>query len=74
MGFINVVKTMSQSLGPVITGILANSGLFWVAFVLAGSAKAVYDLGILAVFIRQQSRDPEDTQRTETPLRDAEST
>jgi len=50
MGIINVVKTSSQSLGPVITGGLAGAHLFWVAFVVAGSMKASYDLGILALF------------------------
>lgn len=29
MGVINVVKTASQSLGPLITGILARHHLFW---------------------------------------------
>ncbi|KAK4149828.1 major facilitator superfamily domain-containing protein [Chaetomidium leptoderma] len=50
MGAINVVKTGAQSLGPLITGVLADKGLFWVSFVLAGSLKASYDLGLLAVF------------------------
>ena len=50
MGIINVVKTSSQSLGPVITGALAGAHLFWVAFVVAGSMKASYDLGMLAMF------------------------
>ena len=50
MGFINVVKTSAQSLGPFITGLLAGHKLFWVAFLLAGSLKAIYDLGMLAVF------------------------
>ena len=75
MGFINVVKTMSQSLGPVITGVLAGSHLFWVAFVMAGVAKVVYDLGILAVFVQQQSREPEEEggDRAEDGARDEES-
>lgn len=50
MGTINVVKTAAQSLGPLITGVLAGKGLFWVSFVLAGLLKASYDLGLLAVF------------------------
>lgn len=51
MGLFNVAKTSAQSLGPLITGILAAHRLFWVAFVAAGCLKAVYDLGILAVFV-----------------------
>lgn len=57
MGVINVVKTSAQSLGPLITGILAEYRLFWVAFVAAGSLKACYDLGMLAVFAGHRPRE-----------------
>lgn len=50
MGAINVVKTCSQSLGPLITGLLAGANLFWVSFVMAGSLKATYDIGMLVSF------------------------
>ena len=50
MGTINVVKTTAQAAGPLITGVLAGKNLFWVSFVCAGSLKASYDLGLLAVF------------------------
>jgi MFS family permease len=64
MGLVNVVKTMAQSLGPLITGVLANHDLFWVSFVCAGSLKVCYDLGLLAVFKnreRHRERDEETT-------------
>lgn len=51
MGLFNVVKTSAQSLGPLITGVLAQHKLFWVAFVTAGTLKATYDIGMLAVFV-----------------------
>lgn len=57
MGTINVVKTFSQSMGPLITGVLATNNLFWVAFVTAGCLKATYDLGMLAVFAGHQTRE-----------------
>jgi hypothetical protein len=57
MGIIIVVKTFSSSIGPVITGALAARGLFWVSFVIAGSLKVAYDLGILAAFAGHVSRD-----------------
>jgi MFS family permease len=60
MGAINVVKTTAQSLGPLITGVLADRGLFWVAFLAAGSLKATYDLGMLAVFAGYQSREEQE--------------
>lgn len=57
MGLINVVKTSAQSLGPLITGVLAQHNLFWVAFVAAGTLKATYDLGMLAVFAGHKTHD-----------------
>ncbi|EME47590.1 hypothetical protein DOTSEDRAFT_105592, partial [Dothistroma septosporum NZE10] len=50
MGIVNTVKTMSQSSGPLITGALASDKRFWVAFVIAGSLKASYDLAMLSMF------------------------
>jgi MFS family permease len=64
MGVINVVKTGSQSLGPFITGILAEHGLFWVSFVVAGSCKVIYDLGMLAVFVNHKTHDDRAEERT----------
>lgn len=60
MGMINVVKTASQSLGPAITGVLAGKDLFWVAFLLAGSLKAAYDIGMLITFVGHKERKSED--------------
>jgi len=57
MGLINVVKTSAQSLGPLITGVLADKGVFWVSLVAAGTLKATYDLGMLAVFAGHQTHD-----------------
>jgi MFS family permease len=51
MGIVNTVKTMSQSSGPLITGVLADKGRFWIAFVIAGTLKASYDLGMLKMFV-----------------------
>ncbi|KAK4505402.1 hypothetical protein PRZ48_003365 [Zasmidium cellare] len=50
MGIVNTVKTSSQSSGPLITGALAAGNRFWVAFVVAGSLKASYDLMMLSMF------------------------
>ncbi|KAF7186549.1 putative membrane protein [Pseudocercospora fuligena] len=50
MGVVNTVKTMSQSSGPLITGILAQDSRFWIAFVVAGGLKASYDLAMLSMF------------------------
>ncbi len=54
MGFVNVVKTTAQSIGPYITGILVDRGLFWVSFLCAGCGKIIYDIGLLVVFKNHQ--------------------
>ncbi|KID83390.1 MFS transporter [Metarhizium guizhouense ARSEF 977] len=62
MGLVNVVKTSAQSLGPLITGVLANHDLFWVSFVCAGSLKVCYDLGLLVVFKERERRRARDEE------------
>lgn len=52
MGIVNVVKTLSQSGGPTVTGLLAGKDRFWIAFVMAGTLKASYDLGLLTLFLK----------------------
>jgi hypothetical protein len=50
MGVVNILKTLAQSSGPSVTGLLAGHGHFWVAFVVAGSLKAAYDVMLLVFF------------------------
>lgn len=50
MGVVNIMKTLSQSAGPSVTGVLAGEGRFWVAFVVAGGLKAAYDVLLLGLF------------------------
>lgn len=57
MGVVNVVKTLSQSVGPVVTGWLAGLGKFWIAFLVAGAMKASYDLGMLRMFLGYQTQE-----------------
>lgn len=52
MGWVNVVKTGAQVIGPYITGYLTSRGMQWLCFVLSGGLKVCYDLGILATFMR----------------------
>ncbi|KAI1472872.1 MFS general substrate transporter [Daldinia caldariorum] len=62
MGTVNVVRTTAQSLGPLLTGILVDRGLFWVTFVASGGVKIVYDLGLLA-FFKNKERERERAER-----------
>lgn len=65
MGVLNVVKTLSQSGGPVATGWLASLNKFWVAFVVAGSLKAGYDLTILKMFVGYKTQEDRAAQTRE---------
>jgi MFS family permease len=65
MGIVNTVKTMSQSSGPMITGLMAGSGRFWIAFLLAGTLKASYDVGLLAVFLNHKVEGEDYARRRE---------
>jgi len=64
MGYVNTVKTMSQSAGPLITSNLAGHGVFWMGFVIAGSLKGGYDLGLLALS-RGLKLEGEESKSTE---------
>ncbi|MCJ1383343.1 hypothetical protein MMC17_006456 [Xylographa soralifera] len=65
MGIVNIVKTSSQSIGPVITGFLAEAHIFWIAFLVAGGLKVLYDLGIFAAFVDYKTREEEFQQGDE---------
>ena len=65
MGIINVVKISAQSAGPWITGALGDRNLFWVAFVIAGVMKAIYDFGVLVVFAGHKSQGVKREERVD---------
>ncbi len=65
MGIVNVVKTLSQSVGPVITGWLAGIGKFWIAFVVAGCGKLVYDILMLGMFLGYRTQEERAEERVE---------
>ena len=62
MGITNVVRTASESLGPLVTGAVAGAHLFWVAFLLSGVMMASYGLGILVLFGNGKSREERKEQ------------
>ncbi|KAL2106062.1 hypothetical protein VUR80DRAFT_7339 [Thermomyces stellatus] len=51
MGITSALRTLAMTLGPSFTGGLAQGGRFWVAFVMGGSLRIVYDLGLWAMFV-----------------------
>lgn len=52
-----------MTLGPTVTGVLANKGLIWISFVTAGTLKATYDLGMLAVFAGHKTVEERDADQ-----------
>ena len=60
MGLVNVVKTLSQSGGPLLTGWLAGMQKFWIAFLIAGALKASYDLAMLKMFLGFKPREEDE--------------
>lgn len=70
MGVVNVVKTLSQSGGPVVTGWLAGIRKFWIAFLVAGAMKVSYDLTILKMFLGYQSREDEEEKMKQQSRRE----
>jgi len=51
MGITSMLRTLAATAGPSVTGILAGSNRFWIAFVAAGALRICYDLGLWAMFI-----------------------
>ncbi len=51
MGITSMLRTLASTTGPSVTGFLAGSKKFWVAFVVAGTLRLAYDLGLFAMFI-----------------------
>ncbi|KAI9844838.1 MAG: hypothetical protein M1837_005256 [Sclerophora amabilis] len=72
MGVVNVVKTLSQSAGPVVTGWLAGSGKFWIVFVVAGAMKATYDLSMLKLFLGYKTQESRLLERQERESTDSD--
>ncbi|KAJ5152801.1 Major facilitator superfamily domain general substrate transporter [Penicillium canariense] len=66
MGAVNVVKTTSQSMGPLLTGILARNNMFGVSFIIAGILKVVYDLGMLVSFAGKEAEKRKQAARETT--------
>ncbi|KAF2253359.1 major facilitator superfamily MFS_1 [Trematosphaeria pertusa] len=51
MGITSMLRTLSMSVGPSITGILAGNDRFWAAFVATGICRVSYDLGLWVLFV-----------------------
>lgn len=52
MGITSTVRTLAMAMGPSLTGLLAGSDRFWIAFVIGGSLRVLYDLGLWGMFLK----------------------
>lgn len=52
MGITSMLRTLAATTGPMVTGFLAGSNRFWVAFVAAGACRLTYDIGLWILFGR----------------------
>jgi MFS family permease len=50
-GITSTLRALASTIGPYATGVLAGGGKFWIAFVVAGSLRLVYDVGVFVMFI-----------------------
>ncbi|KAK3345594.1 major facilitator superfamily domain-containing protein [Neurospora tetraspora] len=63
MGITSTLRTLASTMGPSITGLLADGGRFWVAFVVAGALRLTYDLGIFTMFINIKLNKHEEEEQ-----------
>ncbi|OCL10245.1 MFS general substrate transporter [Glonium stellatum] len=61
MGITSMLRTLASTAGPSVTGILAGSDRFWIAFVAAGALRITYDLGLFVMFINMKLYQHEET-------------
>ncbi|KAI0888053.1 MFS general substrate transporter [Annulohypoxylon maeteangense] len=60
MGITATVRTLAAMTGPTVTGLLAASDRFWIAFVAAGCSRLAYDFGLYALFVNMRLHEHEN--------------
>ncbi|EME39863.1 hypothetical protein DOTSEDRAFT_74680 [Dothistroma septosporum NZE10] len=51
MGITAMMRTLAATAGPMVTGFLAGSNRFWIAFVAGGAFRLTYDIGLWVIFV-----------------------
>lgn len=54
MGITSMLRTLASTIGPSVTGFLAGTDRFWIAYVAAGTLRICYDLGLFAMFVNMK--------------------
>lgn len=71
MGITSTLRTLAMATGPSLTGALAGSDRFWIAFVIGGSARILYDLGLWAMFVNVRLHKHETAEQDVGPRRES---
>ncbi|KAH7312533.1 major facilitator superfamily domain-containing protein [Stachybotrys elegans] len=71
MGITSTMRTLASTIGPTLTGALAGSDYFWVAFVVAGTLRILYDLGLWAMFINMKLHSHETAPQNPEEARES---
>jgi MFS family permease len=64
MGITSTLRTLAATIGPSLTGFLADTDRFWIAYVIAGALRIGYDLGLFYLFIGIKMHAYETTDDT----------
>ena len=70
MGITGMLRMLASTVGPSITGSLADSDKFWITFVAAGFLRLAYDFGLFTMFINMKlhtneaNNEPHDHRRS----------
>ncbi|PKS05175.1 hypothetical protein jhhlp_008543 [Lomentospora prolificans] len=67
MGITSTLRTLAMTVGPSFTGILAGSERFWIAFVVGGALRLVYDVGLWAMFVNMRLHVHETASQDSAP-------
>lgn len=62
-GTINFCRTLASTGGPLVTGFFWHRKMWWATFLVAASLKILYDIGLLAMFLRTKLPEYEDGPR-----------
>ncbi|SPQ27066.1 90ef9373-af0d-4f62-be1f-537bbcb5bb7d [Thermothielavioides terrestris] len=65
LGIISMLRTLASAAGPTMTGLLAGGDRFWIAFVVAGALRLVYDFGLFIMFLNVKLYKHEKQEESE---------
>ncbi|KJZ73929.1 hypothetical protein HIM_06597 [Hirsutella minnesotensis 3608] len=74
MGITGMLRTLASTIGPSLTGFLAGTDRFWIAFVVAGVLRLGYDFGLFFLFVgmklhsHEERENPEEDEPLDAPI------